>query len=444
MAESERTLDIATGDLDIFAPALVERSVAATRTDIIATSLPLPSSDINSTIDFRIPAIEGWFIDPSPCILEIELKVIFNETADADKQITSRDKVGLVNHVLPSLFSAAELSVNNVVISPPSQGLPWIRYLNAITAYGYETRQSWLRSAGWYDDTSSDISKGVENPNSIKRMEKHLHASVGRYMGEIPIAFFDTECYIPPNTEIGIKLYRNRPEFLVMYTQPAAPAKQRSFQIVIEKCYIHVKRVRVHDNILAAIQRKHKIMPTRYDFTEVQTRALVLPKEVHALDTEIYNGVSPSKISIVQFSQSALAGSIDTNPYNFLHANLTGVQLSHNGAVVGEPLKTNFSKGDVQRLYLNYLKNSGCLLRRSGQSFLDLEAFCNGYAILNYNLTHFDECSRSFRSPQEHGVFRLKLDYDASVKRDHALVIMILFTFTRTLFLHADGTVEVQ
>lgn len=112
--------------------------------------------------------------------------------------------------------------------------------------------------------------------------------------------------------------------------------------------------------------------------------------------------------------------------------------------MVGEPLKVNFSKSDVLRLYLNYLKNSGCQLKRSGQSFLDLEAYCNGSCIINYNLSHFDECSRSFRSPKEVGTFRLKLEYDANVKREKALIVMVLLSFTRTLYLHADGSVEVQ
>lgn len=143
--------------------------------------------------------------------------------------------------------------------------------------------------------------------------------------------------------------------------------------------------------------------------------------------------------------QSAIAGSYSEEPYNWLNANVTNVALEKDGANILPPYTLNFPQSDYSRLYIDSLIGSGCVLSKAGTSFLDKTAFANGYTRLIYILDNFDEfCTMELRGPTDVCNLRLRMAFDASTKRDYAIVLNCFLHFKREFTISYEGEVLKQ
>lgn len=315
------------------------------------------------------------------------------------------------------------------------------------------------------------MTQGVNNPNAKKRFEPFLYGASRGLVGPLEIDFFKIKKYIVPNTKIVIRLYRQNPEFLLLYDdnkktndQPqkkddtdekklkvelaqadaAQQSQKKYFKITIEKAYLYTNKVRVRDNVYDLIQNQLKQAPAQYRFTDTVLVPVIVPPTQTSITRPIWKGQLPERVEMFQLKMEAAGGSLKQDPLYFNHFNLTELSLEVDGKPVAEPYRCNFSKGDCLRLWIDYFRNLGCNQYHAAVSLIDPTAYANGYAIFNFNLTNLDECHPDIMTANKAGTLTLHAAYNPVVKRDYAFYLFCLLRFNRTMFIHGDGHVNVE
>lgn len=430
---SDKKMAGMTRDLDLFKPAVEEKSIAETRYEIVTTNNPLPSSDVNTPLQFRIAPSTDNYIDLANTMLELELKIQYTAPKDEDRPIPSTAKLALTNNVLMSLFSGLEVSLNNKTIVTNNNCLPWTAFLDVLSKYGPDARSSWLTVSGYNDEAPiealTDVNKG--------RLKQFYNSKTGRYIGRIQHPFFRIEKLLVPGVEILITLYRNNADFLIMGEVESGKPHPK-FTITFERAYLHLSKKKLFDHIGSYFDRILYKTPAVYEFNDVVVKPIIVPANVLAIDALINDGQLPTKIDIIQVNQAAVAGSLYTNPLFMNYYHLKYLAIEKNGQLLKAPYQVDFKDGNYLRPYLDYFRNSGCGLNDAGMSLITYEAYKNSYMIMTFNLTHFDECDNTLKPLAETGSLRLKVLYDSKKSAmPDSLIIMCLLTFPRDFAIDA-------
>lgn len=421
-----------TTDLDLFSDPPEERSVAESRVEILSANIPLPNDDVSTALEFRIPNAPDWFTDLSPTLLELHMKIQYATEKEAEKGIPKTKQIGLVPNALMSMFSGITLYWNNQLVFQSNNCLPWAAYLDVLSSYSYDKRKSWLSASGWYDGGLDGLS-----PQLLETFKPFYENGTGRYIGPIQMDFFKVRKYVIPGVEMVVRLFRQDPKCFLMYA--VDPAKPESFKVVIERAYLHVRRIKLHDTSLAAIEKRLLSTPAMYSFTETVLKPIIVPENVTSLDVNLYDGVLPVRLDIVQLRQSDFSGPILNNPFRFMNYLIKSVTLEKNGVLVTPPYQCDFKSGNYVRMFLDYFKNSGCTLDSAGMSEISFANYAEHYMIVSYNLERFDECASTLKPSSELGNLRLKIEYDSG---DQAMVrplaVLCLMKFNRAVKLNAQ------
>lgn len=428
----------ATEDLNIFGESPEEQSIASVLNEIIPVNIPTPNSEIQTPLCFHVSALPDVFTDFSPTILQLSLKIEYDKEKDEEKKIPRTAEIGLINNALMSMFSGIEVSWNNQLIFGNNFCLPWTSYLDVLASYPYDVRKSRLSAGGWYDGGLGGLT-----PECKATFNRFYDSNVSDLIGVIELDWFKIRKYVPPNVETVIKLFRRPPNCWILQKGSTAMPRGEKLKVTIQSAYLHVKRVRLHDNAAAIMEKKLLSSPALYEFTEVVLRPIIVPEKVYSIDTQIHEGILPCKIDIVQILQSELNGPIQNNPFQFGHYFIKNLSLEKNGVPVVPPYKTDFSNSNYARMYLDYFRSIGCNLDRAGMSEINYSNYTQGYTIISFNLTKFDECNSTLKQPNEQGSIRLKIEYENKGATDtRPIVIMCLMRFNRQVALDHNKTVK--
>lgn len=178
---------MATSELDLFSNALEEQAVSETRQENIIPSIVLPNSNTNTPLEFKIPASMDCYTDLSCTMLEVEYSIQFKANTDEEKKISTDEEIALVNNFLMTAFTGLQMHLNETAVVLNNNALPWSSYLQVLTSFPSEARDSWLSASGYCaDEWSSDaISAGGK-----KRFKPFTSNGRGRFCGPILSAPF--------------------------------------------------------------------------------------------------------------------------------------------------------------------------------------------------------------------------------------------------------------
>lgn len=423
-----------TADLDLFSPAPEENSVSESRLEVIPVNISLPNGDVNTPLEFRVPSAPDWYTDISPTILEVHMKIQFaSGETEADKAIPKTKQIGLINNALMSMFSGVSVQWNNQVVLSNNNCLPWTAYLDVLSQFSYDARKSWLSASGWYDGGLGSVS-----PQAIKAFQPFFENGTGHFIGPIQLDFCRMRKYILPGIEMIMRLFRQDPSFFIISEKE--PGKTETYKVLIERAYLHVRRVKLTETAQNIINNHLQKSDAIYEFMDTIVKPIIVPENVFSIDVNLYDGVLPSRLDIVQLTQGDYTGPASYGPFYFRFADMKSVTLEKNGILVAPPYQCDFRKSNYARMFLDYFKNSGCSLDRAGMSEISYDNYKDGYTIMSFNLERFDECYTNLKASAEKGSLRLKIEYDiipASINL-RPLVILCLFKFKRTYYLDSQ------
>lgn len=432
---------MATLDLDLFSEPPSEGAVFHTRDEIITPLITLPNANTSTPLEFKIPASLDCFTDLGCTMLACEFKLQFkNGKTEDEKKIPADADLAVANNFLMSAFGGAQLCLNDIPVAVNSGVLPWSAYMEVLTQFTDEARQSWLGAAGFKkDENPSDAITDVAKARSKVFLSNN---GVGRFCGPILCAPFRTKKWIVPRVDMRLTLFRNSPEFLLTYKQPDAD-NPKSFSLSIEKAFLYVTRKKLYENAHQSIETALVRAPARYQFEDVIAKPIILAKDTFTLDaTLIDGGALPKRLDVIHIGQQAAYGSLSHNPLFLHHYYMKSMILEKNSQLVGPPLQMDFSNQDYVTAYAQFFRQNGRILEEYGNSLITYDNYGDGFTMFRFNLGNFPS-DPGIKVRPEFGTLRLKLIYDQTKlsQRNDSVVLMCLMTYDREFQIDHHRTV---
>lgn len=348
--------------------------------DIIVNTLNALSD--GGPFTFVLPSEGTEFIS----LPETRLQGVFSVTRADGTALDATDKVSLCNLAPHSFFNQVEVGLNGRITSNlADRNYAYFAAICEILSYGEEAKKFQLKGCHRYlDDTvgkasETDPTKHQALLDRQKWIEKSAQCDFS-----IPIYGGIMQCprYIPPNVEVTLKFDRNKDTFALIAPPPADGATPVQYIIKFHKLEVKVRKIIVTDEALKAHFQKIAKEPALYPFIKTRVQDYLIGTESQVLSiSNVVRGKLPAQLIVSFVSQSAFAGSINKNPYNFESFNLNSIYITVNGVPTPHPpYKPNFKDKLVTKEYRAMMDNlqvgtDNCSLAISKEMFMDGKAF---------------------------------------------------------------------
>lgn len=316
------------------------------------------------------------------------------------------------------LFSNGEDSVGSMYFKAPS---------NSIRSVS----QNKVNTAKFPDNS-------VSNPSMIKRFDFFKESQVRKLRSKLKIDFFNTPHYLLPNCDLRLKLYLNSPEF-VLTTQGSG-----TFKIKVTNPRLIFKEVVLSPMVTMAINKTLKTKPARYPYanTSIKTFNLnsgILQKTIN----NIYpTHEVPSLLVLAFVDQSAVAGSLGLNPFDYQNVGLrrANLFLNHSAQPFSEGLEfdfnTDYKKSEYSQAY-------SVLSQINPHTSISHSDFNRGYTLVAFPLCDPNKFQDTELTPlSRKGQLKLELQFASGLDKQYTLIIYGLFH--RTLLLDEARTVKFE
>jgi hypothetical protein len=157
-------------------------------------------------------------VDMQSINLEIEYQVLSNGAEVKDEYI-----VVPAANILHSAFSSVECVVANARITKPHFNYGYQAYIEDTLFNDLAYKNSILTSAYYYPDKAglfedyTDQAEVSANPGAKARQTAVLKSRWCQLSGHIKVPFFEADPLMLNNVPITLELYRQRPEFALIY-----------------------------------------------------------------------------------------------------------------------------------------------------------------------------------------------------------------------------------
>lgn len=136
-----------------------------------------------------------------------------------------------------------------------------------------------------------------------------------------------------------MRLFRSRPEFVMMSTETSPSYKVTILDAVFKAC-----KIRVDSAILLNHAETITKTPARYNYVKSDVKMTTISDQTSEVYwDDVWNGKRPSKMYVAFVKQSGVNGSYSSNPFNFHHFNLSEIVVTVNGEPIPvRPLKLDY------------------------------------------------------------------------------------------------------
>ena len=354
----------------------------------------------STPIEIVVSGAGSDYIDLRKSRLYVKLQIL---KADGSS-LTPKEKTGIINLPLQSLFSHIDIYMNNKLVSVNSNNYPWKAYLKVVLSSGKEEQESQLQSQLFMKD-DDPMDSVTLNSGFINRYEYTKESRTFELEGNLLEDTLNLEGKLLINgVDIYMKLFRSSAPFLVMSGETSP-----NYKVKIVDVYFKTARVKLDPGVILNHRRQIRETPAKYVINRSNVIQNVIPKG----STEFYwDGIFPkaipSKVVFGLLSQTSVNGDYTKNPFNFQHFNMTEVSLKVNGVeVYGTPLKLDFG---VNRNYsTTYLRLFEIYENTSlNISYKDFGA---GYSLIAFSLDPCLEFQEDFINLVKHGNARLEIRF---------------------------------
>ena len=198
-----------------------------------------------------------------------------------------------------------------------------------------------------------------------------------------------------------------------------------------------VKRVKPHPDILLAHHATlEKGFFARYNLTRVELKSFTFSSGSKSLSIDnAVLGPIPKRLLFTMVKNSDLNGSLDTNPYNLRHYDISHFTLFMNGRQVPNEVLTlgmDHEKTSVIG-YKSLFEGSGIHHSNAGLQITH-DMYINGFFMLLFDLTPDLGASEGHASHPENGNMRIELKFNKALPE----------SITCLLYLEFDNTILID
>ena len=329
---------------------------------------PTTSPD-ESSIEFDFQTDRNVYVDLRQTYLDLKIKLVkgrgfdtykttekkkehkgdaaFAETGDDDVEFIEEDEgvpqITHVNNILHSIFSNAELYINNHRIYN-SNGL--YAHKSHISKKFKSTLSDYkgiLHCEGYdYEENPENL---VEGPVFTRRMKLCSGPDGFMLYGKLGIDFLTTSELPYPNMKVRLRLIRERPNFYMIRENP-------NISLGIVDCSLYTRRVMLIGDYHKKRMSQLAYAPFEYNYMETLAKTYMIPvRQKQFIQENIFNNAPIRRTGIAMNSNSAFAGSFAENPFWYEQFNLRDIRTLRGG----QPI-VHHDTTDNCRLYVTTLK----------------------------------------------------------------------------------------
>ena len=195
----------------------------------------------------------------------------FTETGDDDVEFVKEDEgvphITHVNNILHSIFSSAEMHINNHQIYNPN-GLYAHKshisnnFKNALSDY-----KGVLQCEGY--DYEEDPENLVEGPFFTRRMKLYSRSDGFMLYGKLGINFLTTSELLYPKMKVRIRLDRARPNFYMMSENP-------NVSLGIVDCSLYTRHATLKEDYHKKRMSQLAYAPVEYNYIDTLAKTYIL------------------------------------------------------------------------------------------------------------------------------------------------------------------------
>ncbi len=360
------------------------------------------------------------YIDLNNTLLYTRIKITRPDGTD----ITDGAPVGLINYPGACIFSQADVSLGDHLITQSSSTYPYRCLIEALIHFGKDTLESVFSTGLFYRDTAGHMhatDPAGENVGLMKQAAFTSASNVVELLAPIHSDIFFQEKFMLNGVDIKIRMTRGKDEFCLMRDDGIAN------KLNIVSASLFVKKVSVSPGV--QLEHTQALLSTtaKYPTERVYLNNFSIPPGSRVSNQEnIFLGTLPKSIILAMTENSAFSGAYDKNPFAFKMFYLEFLALYRDGVQIpSKPFQPEYENGSDMRDFYQLVLSTGRHLKNQSLA-IDRQDFLNGYTLYRFTLSPDEDCSNHV-SLTRSGNIRLEARFRQPLTRSITIIVYAIF-----------------
>lgn len=397
-------------ELDLFTSVPIQ--LAIDRSSFVEIH-PVASISDNNTIEFLISGLGESYFDLSHLFLHVQAKILKSN----GEAFTDADRCAPINYLLNTMFSECHMSLNDRQISSENN-YAYKAYIQSILFHP-ESSQKNLLSAGLFEkDTAGKFDdvrliEAGENKGLKKRWNRVQNGKVFDMCGILHTDLGTQSKLLINGTSIRIKLLKAKNEFALL-------SSAGNYNLQIENVSLYVRKCEISSSILVAHEKALEESLVQMPFTRIEIKTFTLSSGLKSITIpNAVNGALPTRMVLGLVSNSAYAGNLTKNPFNFKNYKLNHISLSENGIQIPSTAYTpDYDKDLFARNYLSLFTDLG-----QHKTNVPFNEYKESTCLYVFDLTQDFSASDPFSNVTRSGDISIHLKFNEDLSETVTLIV---------------------
>ena len=357
--------------------------IPGTQTDIDKsywdTYQPSNSLDDNSQIEYHVSGQGNVCLDLLHTMWYVKCQILKKD----GKLLVDKEDVGITNNFQHSLIADCIVKLNGHLTTPLANNYSQKANFENTHGFGPAAKQSHLQSQMYYKDTAGFMNDRTDkNKGYVTRKEFIALSKPFEMFGPLYCDIFTINRYMLNEVNMDVKIVLNDPAYCLM-------AAANDYKIKILEAVLYVRKVELGATLMLNIHETLKDKTAKYPYVRTEMKTFKISRELQMkVADNIYNGVQPKRVVIGFLRDTALAGTITENPYNYENFGISKLVLYSAGQQfpqnVLQPDFTNVGGSVVS--YSSLYSGSGIHYGDEGNDISRLD-YAKGYTFWSFDFT---------------------------------------------------------
>ena len=271
-------------------------------------------------IEFDLPRFTG----PNmylPADIYLKLALILCKPDDSAPANTKQ--ISPCNNILHSMFSECKVYIEDYLINESNENYPYKAFMTDLLTYDMNSKFSFLRSQGFYQDIPNEMNGTTTNVAFGQRRDLFKNADKNAYsldpvvfVGKLHTDFRSTDNGIVPGISLKIELTRTPIDFILKVPAVADAVK---YKLKIDDAVLLCPVATLTEDNWTKIDRLLSEGPSHIYYKRVQVTNKAIPATSKNFVSEnLFSSTQlPSRLFIGFLETNAFLGERQLNPFNF-------------------------------------------------------------------------------------------------------------------------------